>query len=225
MVPQSQRRIERNSSKVNLIISLTFHALIVVVGFYFAARGGLLGKQMKKIAVEMVKEKPPEKPKEIDKPKEPPKDIPKDLPKVETPKITDTPKISLPPSMVVPSAVAPPAADLPAFDFAGGKAVETSANPVELYRGLLQSTFTRIWDKPEDLSDDNFVAEVRVSVSPDGRISDPQWLKSSGNKRWDDSVREAVGAIRKMDRPPPTNFPSRVVVRFDVQEITQPILD
>ena len=59
---------------MNLLISFTFHALIVVVVLYFAAREGLLGKQMKKIAVEMVKEKPPEKPKEPEKPKiEPPK--------------------------------------------------------------------------------------------------------------------------------------------------------
>ena len=64
MVPQTQPRKKRNSSKVNLLISFTFHALIVLVGFYFAARGGLLGKQLKKIAVEMVKEKPPEKPKD-----------------------------------------------------------------------------------------------------------------------------------------------------------------
>jgi len=40
MVPQSKPRKPRNSSKMNLLISLTFHALIVMVGFYFAARGG-----------------------------------------------------------------------------------------------------------------------------------------------------------------------------------------
>ena len=85
MLPQSQPRKKRNSSKVNLLISFIFHALIVVVMFYFAARQGLLGKQMKKIAVEMVKEKPPEKPKEPEKPKVEP-------PKVETPKVVEKPK-------------------------------------------------------------------------------------------------------------------------------------
>jgi hypothetical protein len=50
MLPQSQARKKRNSSKVNLLISFIFHTLIVVVMFYFAARQGLLGKQMKKIA-------------------------------------------------------------------------------------------------------------------------------------------------------------------------------
>ena len=85
MLPQSQQRKKRNSSKVNLLISFIFHTLIVLAMFYFAARQGLLGKQMKKIAVEMVKEKPPEKPKEPEKPKV-------ETPKVETPKMLEKPK-------------------------------------------------------------------------------------------------------------------------------------
>jgi len=64
MTPQSQARERRNSSRVNLLIAFAFHAAIVVALVYFAAREGLLGKQLKKIAVEMVREKPPEKPKE-----------------------------------------------------------------------------------------------------------------------------------------------------------------
>src|SRR5258707_3772165 len=110
MTPQSIPRPRRNSAKVNLLISFFFHAIIVITLFYFAAREGLLGKQLKKIAVEMVKEKPPEKPKEPEKPKvEPPK---QELPKVaETPKIA-TPRIEAPPAIVAPMS-APPATDLP----------------------------------------------------------------------------------------------------------------
>jgi hypothetical protein len=226
MVPQTRKRTARNSSKVNLLISLTFHGLIVALGLYLAARGGLLGKQMKKIAVEMVKEKPPEKPKEPEKPKpEPPKvETPKPTPKVETPKMVEAPKVTAPPATMAPPAVAPPAADLPAFEFAGGKTVETSSNPIEIYRGLLQYAFTSRWDKPENIDDAHFVAEVRVAIGPDGRISHPEWLKGSGNPRWDASVREAVAALTKMERPPPTNFPPHFIVRFDVQELaTAPI--
>jgi outer membrane biosynthesis protein TonB len=223
MVPQTRPHKPRNSSKVNLLISFIFHALIIVVAFYFAARGGLLGQQLKKIAVQMVKEKPPEKPKEPEKPKvEPPKtELPKDIPKA-PPKIVEAPKNSAPPSTAPPT-VAPPAAELPAFNFEGGKAVESSSNPVELYQGLLQSAFTAKWNKPEDLADENFVAEVQVSISPDGQISSPQWIKGSGNARWDDSVRRAVAALSRLNRPPPTNFPPRVVIRFDVQEETEPV--
>ena len=58
---------------MNLLISLFFHVAIVAVLVFFAARQGLLGEQLKKITVQMVKEKPPEKPKEPEKPKaEPP---------------------------------------------------------------------------------------------------------------------------------------------------------
>lgn len=224
MVPQTQPRKKRNSSRTNLLISFIFHALIVVVGFYFAARGGLLGKQLKKIAVEMVKEKPPEKPKEPEKPKvEPPKaEPPKEIPRVETPKMVEAPKVSAPPSMA-PPAVAPPAAELPAFDFAGGKAVESASSPVDVYKGLLQYAFTAKWNKPEDMVDDKYVAEVQVSIAPDGRISNPQWLKKSGDSRWDNSVQQALAAVTSMGHPPPPNFPPHVTIRFDVAEQTESV--
>ena len=45
--PQPRRK--RNSSKINLTISAVFHAAIIVALFFFAAREGMLGKQLKKI--------------------------------------------------------------------------------------------------------------------------------------------------------------------------------
>jgi hypothetical protein len=128
MLPQSQARKKRNSSKVNLMISFALHALIVLVALYFAARQGLLGKQLKKISIEMVKEKLPEKPKEPEKPKteEPPKAEPS---RVETAKVAEAPKVT-PSPVVAPPSVAPPSAEMPSFEFEGGKAVETSSDPV-----------------------------------------------------------------------------------------------
>jgi hypothetical protein len=222
MLPQSQARKKRNSSRVNLLISFIFHSLIVLVMFYFAARQGLLGKQMKKIAVEMVKEKPPEKPKEPEKPKVEP-------PKVETPKVVEKPRVmeeakaTPPPATEAPPTVAPPAAELPSFEFEGGKTVETSSDPVQLYKGAVEYALRSKWTRPDDLPDDNYVAEVDVTVSRAGGISNPVWRKSSGDPKWDDSVRQAIAAVREMNRPPPTNFPSQVLVRFDVQEDTEPI--
>jgi type IV secretory pathway VirB10-like protein len=222
MLPQSQARKKRNSSRVNLMISFVFHALIVLVMFYFAARQGLLGKQMKKIAVEMVKEKPPEKPKEPEKPKVEP-------PKVETPKVVEKPKeveearVAPPPSTMAPPTVAPPAAELPSFEFEGGKTVETSSDPVQLYKGAVEYALRSKWNRPDNLTDDDYVAEVDLAVNRAGDLSDPVWRKSSGDPKWDDSVRQAVAAVKEMDRPPPTNFPSRVLVRFDVQAETEPI--
>jgi TonB family protein len=74
------------------------------------------------------------------------------------------------------------------------------------------------WDRPEDIEDRSFVAEVEVAVDSSGQIDNPLWKKSSGNKRWDDSVRRALANAKRMDHPPPPHFPARVVVRFDVVE-------
>lgn len=218
MLPQSQTRKKSNSSKVNLLISLVVHGLVVVVVLYFAARSGLLGTQLKKITVTMEKkEKPPEKPPEPPKMVQPPK-------LVEPPKIAEPPKVVATPP-VAPPVVAPPATELPAFDFEGGKLVQTSSDPVQLYKGLLEYALRSQWNRPTDEADDNFVVEVEVAVSRDGQISDARWQKSSGDKRWDDSVRQALAATTSMTRPPPTNFPPRVTVRFDVQsEATEPLL-
>jgi hypothetical protein len=136
MLPQSRSRKKRNSSKVNLFISFIFHALIVSVMVYLAARQGLLGRQLQKISIEMVK--PQEKPKEPEKPKvEPPKvEVPR---VVEKSKMAEEAKAAPPPTADQPM-VAPPAAELPSFEFEGGKAVETSSDPIQLYKGAVESS-------------------------------------------------------------------------------------
>jgi len=225
MTQQSKPRARRNSSRVNLAISFAFHAVVVLALVYFAAREGLLGKQLKKIAVEMVKEKPPEKPKEPEKPKvEPPKVEP---PKAEPPKVTAAPPAELPKAAppatldTEPPPIAPPAMDVPSFVFEGGKAVETSSDPAQVYKGFVEYALRSKWDRPVDIADKDFVAEVEVSVDRAGRLSQPEWKRDSGNKRWDDSVRAALAATTRLSRPPPTNFPPRVRVRFDVQEVAE----
>jgi outer membrane biosynthesis protein TonB len=229
MTPQTSSPLNRNSPKVNLLISLAFHLTIVLALVFFAAREGFLGKQLKKITVEMVKQTPPEKPKEPEKPKvEPPKlEPPKiEIPKVETAKV-ESPKATgpaPPPAMGGgPAPVAPAAAELPSFEFGGGKTVQTSSDPVLLYKAALEFALRSKWRRPAGSADDNYVAEVEVAVDHDGQISDPAWKKGSGDARWDDSVRQAISATRNLDRPPPPNFPSRVLVRFDVEEATEPV--
>ena len=101
MIPQSQPKKPKNSSKANLIISAVFHAILIGVMFYFAAREGLLGKKVQKIAVEMVKEKKPEP----EKPKPQPPKV--ESPKNETPK-NEPPKYVEPVRTVSPPNAAPP---------------------------------------------------------------------------------------------------------------------
>jgi hypothetical protein len=221
MLPQTQARKPRNSSKVNLIISVTFHGLIIVALVYFAAREGLLGKTIRKIAVEMVKEKPAEKKPEPEKPKPEP-------PKVETPKVVQAPKIEAPketaeaPPSMAPAA-APAAVEMPSFSFEGGKEVQTSSDPGQIYKGLVEYSLRSRWNRPEDIDDHAYVAEVEVSVDHSGQITDPVWKKGSGDKRWDDSVRMAIAATKGVDHAPPKNFPSHVLIRFDVQQ-SEPVV-
>lgn len=220
MIPQSQPKKKKNSSKVNLIISGVFHGLLVVLLFYFAARQGLIGKKLQKIAVQMLKEKKPEPP----KPKpEPPKVEP---PKVEPPKV-EAPKVEAPkaaPPVAAPPVVAPAAAELPAFDFAGGKTVVSENDPVQLYKGYMEYLLRSKWDRPENMDDDNYVAEVRVKVDQQGNLSVLKWLKGSGNNQWDQTVKSVFKIVTNIDRRPPTNFPPEVTIRFDVQEETLPVM-
>ena len=229
MNPQTQPREEGRMSKVDILISFFFHAAIILALVFFAAREGLLGKQLRKISVEMVREKPPEKPKEPEKPRPEP-------PKTEAPKLAETPKAQppkeepvrapAPPPATVASAapvIAPPAAELPAFAFDGGKTVQSSSDPVQLYKGFVEYSLRSKWNRPLDINDGSFVAEVEVNVDRNGEISDPVWKKTSGNKRWDKSVREAIAGTTALDRTPPASFPGRVVIRFDVQESTEPL--
>jgi len=211
MIPNSKPREVKNSSKVNLLISFIFHAVLVLALLYFAAREGLLGKKLEKISVQMVKEKPPEKPKEPPK-IEPPKI---ETPKIEPPKIVET-RPAAPPT-VAPPTVTPPVAELPLFDFSGGKEVVSSSDPVQIYKGYMEYVLRSKWDKPDDMADDNYVVEMSMTVGKDGQLGAPVVQKSSGNEKWDDSVRQVFNVVKSFNRPPPTNFPPVVTIRFDVQ--------
>jgi len=219
MLPQSQPRKKKNSSKVNLTISFVFHAVLVGVLLYFAAREGLLGKKIQKISVTMVKEKPPEKPKEPEQPKV-------EQPKVETPKV-EQPKVEeakpTPPPETAP-VVAPPATEVPSFEFGGGKTVNSESDPVQLYKGYMEYVLRSKWNRPDNMADDDYVAEVQVQVDKTGNLGGVTWQKGSGNSKWDQSVKDVFKVVQNIDRRPPTNFPPQVTIRFDVQEETEPVM-
>jgi TonB family protein len=218
-----QRR-NQNGSKLSVVISTVLHALIITAVVFLAAREGMLGKQMKKIAVTMVpKEKPPEPKPEEKKPEEKPVEKPEEpKPVTEPPKVAATPPpgtTATPPPSAAP-AIAPPAATVPSFDFEGGRAVETSNDPKVLYKGVMEYTLHSNWQRPEGVSDLSYVAEVEVGVDPAGRITGSEWKKGSGDLAWDNSVRQAIARTPSIGRKPPKGFPEKVVVRFDVQQET-----
>ena len=218
MIPQSQPKKPKNSSKANLTISAIVHGLIIVAIVYFAAREGYLGKKVKSILVTKIVEKKPEP----EKPKEPPKVEP---PKVEQPKV-ETPKVEAAKAapITAPPVVAPAAVDVPSFDFAGGKTVLSESDPVQLYKGYIEYALRSKWNRPENLPDNQYVAEVGVNVDKQGNLGSRNWEKGSGDAKWDQTVKDVFKIITKIDRRPPTNFPDHVTIRFDVLEETEPVL-
>ena len=218
MLPQSQPRKKKNSSRVNLIISFVFHAVLVGALVYFAAREGLLGKKMQKISVQMVKEKPPEKPKEPEKPKI-------ETPKVEAPKV-EAPKVeeAKPAPPVAAPVVAPAATEVPSFEFEGGKTVNSESDPVQLYKGYIEYVLRSKWNRPDNMDDAQWVAEVQVKVDKAGHLGGVAWQKGSGNNKWDQSVKDVFKLVQSIDRRTPTNFPPQVTIRFDVEEETEPVM-
>jgi len=213
-------RRKTNSSKVNLTISLIFHGALVLVIVFFAAREGMLGKKLKEITVTMApKEKKPEPPKE--KPPEP---------KIEPPKPAETPKVAAiappppvqnvaPPPVAQETPIAAPAAvNLPAMDFSdGAKDVQSVSDPSVIYKGLVEHALRSHWNRPEDIADEKFVAEVELSVDPQGNVTGSRWLKGSGDMRWDNSVKAAIAATKVISLAPPKGFPASFLTRFDVE--------
>jgi TonB-like protein len=199
-----------------MLISLVFHGVIALAVLYLAARSGVLGKKVKSLTVVM--EKPAEKPKPPEKPKqeEPKIETPKTVAKTEAPKeIVQAPP---PPSSAVeaPPAAAPPAVDMSSFSFNEGGRDVTSLDPIQLYKSTIESAYYARWNRPENMEDNTYEAEVEVSVDRSGALHDPVWKKGSGNSKWDDSVRQAIASTKAIMRPPPTNFPSHFTVKFDV---------
>jgi TonB family protein len=74
------------------------------------------------------------------------------------------------------------------------------------------------------MDDYGFSAEVEVRVDPAGRIIGTDWKKSSGNPRWDDSVKKAIAATKSINRPQPKDFPGKFIIRFDVLPTTEPVM-
>jgi hypothetical protein len=219
MIPQAPKKKKKNSSKVNLTISAIFHALLIGALIYFAARQGYLGKKLKEITVYKV---PPEKPPEPPKKVEPPKEVPK--PVVEPPKTVSVPKAVAPPPVTAP-VVAPPVAQVNDFVFNdGAKAVNSESDPVQLYKGYIEYMLRSKWNRPDNMADDNFAVEVAVNVDKQGNLNASKWLKSSGNAKWDATVREVFKEVTEIDRRPPTNFPPNVIIRFDTVEETEPVM-
>ncbi len=180
---------------------------------YFAAKEGLLGKSIKKIAIEMIREKKPviEKKEEVIEKKV---ELPNELKPSEQIKST-VPKNDSPPTTSKSDSIVPPSIIIPSFSFEGGKEVNTTSDPIQIYKGYVEYQFKSKWNYPEDILDHSLVNEVFVDIDLNGRVSIASWQKMSGNKKWDDSIKKSMESIHQLGKSPPTNFPNRVLIRFD----------
>jgi TonB family protein len=115
-------------------------------------------------------------------------------------------------------AVAPAAVALPSFEFSdGAHQVQSISDPNGIYKGLVEHTLRSRWNRPDDIADDNYVAEIELTVDPSGKVKSSRWLSGSGDSRWDNSVKEVIAQTKVLSRPPPKGFPEKFTVRFDVE--------
>lgn len=103
--------------------------------------------------------------------------------------------------------------------------MRTSSDPIELYRSLIEHALRSPWERPADVADRYFVAEVEVQVDRKGTVGASTWKKKSGHAPWDASVQAALASTTSIARPPPTNFPGKVTIRVDVLEVVDALAE
>jgi hypothetical protein len=222
-LPQRQKK---KQSRISLLVSVVLHVVLGVALFIIAAREGILGKKMKEISAVIVpkEEKKPEPAKPKEEPKTEPR--PREEAKAAPPRTVAAPPAvaAAPPPSGAPAAAAPPPAIGADFDFNdGAKAVQTTSDPIELYKQTVEYAFRSKWQKPDGIDDAQFVAEAEVNLTPDGTVTRYDWKTGSGNPKWDASVREALAQTKNIGRKAPKGFPGMVRVRFDTVVDSEPV--
>lgn len=219
------QRHKHRQSRTSIIVSVVFHVVVVTLVAWLAARKGMFGEGVKKEieALEQETKKPePEKPKEQPKP---------EVAKVEDAKPTITPTTTPAPvtdptpspSNVPPAVDAPEAADAPEMFIPAAPTGPVITDKIERYRAVIQGAYLAVWDKPPGPDDANYAADVEISVDSRGRISDPKFIKGSGDTKWDATVKDALAKVKEIGEAPPDKFPQRFTVRFDTVTDTVPV--
>lgn len=200
--------------KSGFLVAVLFHVILILIIIFFASKEGMLGKKMQTLAVTIVS-----KEKKIEQSKvEPPRIIPQA--EIQKPIALDIPKPAVIETLskVPQVSIAPPSVELPTVQFDdGAKKVKTISDPIELYRIYLEHAIKSCWNKP-NIDDKGFEVWVEFFIDVKGMIIDKRVLSSSGNLKWDDSVRLDLKQITLFNKLPPKNFPMRFQVRFDTVE-------
>lgn len=211
-------RHKPKQSRLSWLLSLAFHILLVGGLFYFAARQGILGKQMRTLtAVAVPEDKKPEvqKPKEEVKPTAERREEARVDPRVAPQQATGNSATPPPAAADATVSAAAPAEPTDMVFDDGAARVKTVTDPIALFSGRVEYAFLSRWDKPEDLDDSQFVAEADVTLKADGTVAAAELRRPSGNPKWDDSVRNALGSVKAVGAAPPAGYPTKFLVKFD----------
>jgi TonB family protein len=92
------------------------------------------------------------------------------------------------------------------------------------YATAIHDAVLKHWSTPTGMVSDSELAtlsaEVRVSISPDGVLSNPRVTKPSGNQYFDDSCVEAVKATGRVP-PPPAGFKRGFRLGFEGKDLAR----
>ena len=210
-------RRKRNSPKVNLIVSVVLHVIILGLGFFCAAKEGLMGNTMKTITADILEKAKKAEVKKPDTKTEEAKqeEVKRAVAEVKAVKAAVAaagPTTAPPPPPAAAVTEAPP--PVMVSDMVFGDVVTT--DPIVSYKNQVETVFRNKWNRPADIDDANFVAEVELAVDAGGKVTGYDWKAGSGNARWDNSVKQALANLQSINRPPPKGFPDKFLVRFDV---------
>lgn len=96
---------------------------------------------------------------------------------------------------------------------AAGQALRT-AGPSATYAGRIRARIKPNIVFPDNLSNTNISAEVKVSTSPDGAITDRTLTKSSGNRLWDEAVLRAIDKTAILPKDTDGKVPPVLIISF-----------
>jgi hypothetical protein len=215
---------KKATAKTNVTISVVIHVLLFAGGAYWAAREGVLGSKLKELSVRMVpKEKKPEEPKKQEETLKKAEEVKREI---QTAKSTvPAQKLNLPAVVNAPAAPPPVAGGFTIGPGDLGDVGAGNGDAIGHYKQQVETALRLVWERPENIQDMSYVAEVEMRVDAKGKIAGYDWKKGSGNQRWDDSVKKAIASTKNISSAPPKGFPDKFTVKFDVtSSTTEPLV-
>src|SRR6266498_2317779 len=85
------------------------------------------------------------------------------------------------------------------------------------YAAFVQAAYENAWKIPPDLNDDDSVAQVRVTIARNGRVTESQIIRRSGNAMVDRSLQRALDKVKLEGLPPFPDFIKEAERTFTIE--------